>query len=56
MASEIKPPFKIDVLNSEITITSPDQEKSPNGEEKNKQVGKLSVNNIHLEPTQILFK
>ena len=51
MASEIKPPFKIDGLNSESTVTRPDQEKSPNEREKNKQVGKLLVNNIHLKPT-----
>ena len=48
---EIKPHFKIGGLNSEIPITSPDQEKSPNGEEKNEQDGKLSVNNIQLQPT-----
>ena len=46
MASEIKPPIKIDGLNSEIT--TPDQEKSPNGDEKNEQ---LSVNNIQINPT-----
>ena len=46
MASEIKPPFKIDDLNSEIT--SPDQERRG---EKNEQDEKFSVNNIQLEPT-----
>ena len=50
MTSEIKPPFKTGGLNSEIPITNPDREKSPNGKEKNEQVKKFSVNSFQLKP------